>query len=161
MLIRALRTVLLLALAALPAVTGWLVRETRTPWAGSGKSVFFEVERGRGAKAVVRELRSNGVIRTALALTVAYDLYYSRETLKAGEYEFSFPLSARDALFLIVSGKIYLRPLTVPEGLTGNEIGTLLDSARVADPASFRAAFLDASPIADWDREARDLEGYL
>jgi len=64
-------------------------------------------------------------------------------------------------LIQIFGGRIHLVPVTVPEGLTGDEMAGLLRPGDAAGADAFRRAFLDVSLIADLDPRARDLEGYL
>jgi UPF0755 protein len=161
MFLRAAKAALVASLVLLPAFTGWLVRECTAPSGGPGTSVFFEVEKGRSVRAVAAGLHDQKVIRSPLALTLAYDLFYSRERLKAGEYELTFPASAKAVLFRMFRGRVYLRPLTIPEGLTGNEIAELLRAQGAGDSGSFRTAFRETARVAEWDNTARDLEGYL
>jgi cell division protein YceG involved in septum cleavage len=82
--LKTLKAALLAAAVLLPALTGWLARECRTPHPGPGTSAFFEVPRGRSVRAVLYGLRDRRLIRSSLALTLAYDLFYSRERLRAG-----------------------------------------------------------------------------
>lgn len=161
MFLKTAKAVLFAALLLLPAVTGWLVLELRAPNGGPGGNIFFEVQKGRSVRAVARGLRDAKIIRSSLALTMAYDLFYSRERPKAGEYEISFPARAKEVLFKIFLGRIYLRPITFPEGLTGQEIAALLLAEARVEQDSFMEAFRDTSLIADWDRRAKNLEGYL
>jgi UPF0755 protein len=161
MFLRTVKAVLFASLLLLPAFTGWLVRELGAPNGGPGRSLFFDVHRGRGVRAVAGGLREAGIVRSGLALTLAYDLFYPRERLKAGEYEFTLPASGKEVLFKIFRGRIYLRPVTVPEGLTGQEIADILRTEAQVAPDSFLAAFHDPSPVADMDSRAKNLEGYL
>jgi hypothetical protein len=75
--------------------------------------------------------------------------------------EFLAPLETKAALFTLVEGRIHREPVTIPEGLTGEEIAALLRPGDAEGAAAFRRAFLDPGPIADLDPRARDLEGYL
>jgi UPF0755 protein len=159
--LKTLKAALLAAAVLLPALTGWLARECRTPHPGPGTSAFFEVPRGRSVRAVLYGLRDRRLIRSSLALTLAYDLFYSRERLRAGEYEFTFPASGRDVLFKIFRGRIYLHPVTVPEGLTGDEIAGIAAAHAGVEPGPFRAAFRQTAQVSEWDPAAPDLEGYL
>ena len=70
-------------------------------------------------------------------------------------------LPPKDMLFRIFGGRVHLRPVTVPEGLTGQEIDELLRPGDPDGAAAFRRAFLDVGLAAEWDPRARDLEGYL
>jgi len=161
MLLRTVKALLLASLLVLPALTGWLVRECSTPHPGPGPNAFFEVPRGRSVRAVIGNLGARNVVRSPLALVIAHKLFYSRQLLKAGEYEFAFPASAKEVLFKIIHGKIYLHPVTVPEGLTGEEIGGVLAAQAGVEAGPFRAAFQQTASVAEWDPRAASLEGYL
>ncbi|MGA2532234.1 MAG: endolytic transglycosylase MltG [Candidatus Aminicenantales bacterium] len=161
MFLRTVKALLLAALLLLPALTGWLVKENSAPYQGPGSNVFFEVQKGRSVRSVIGNLGARSVIRSSLALTLAYRLFYSRQRLKAGEYEFTFPASGKDVLFKIFRGRIYLHPVTVPEGLTGDEIAGVLAAQAGVEPGPFRSAFRQTAPVAEWDARAVNLEGYL
>ena len=161
MFLRTVKALLLASLLLLPALTGWLAKENSAPYKGPGSNVFFEVQKGRSVRSVIGNLGARKVIRSSLALTLAHKLFYSRERLKAGEYEFMFPASGKDVLFKIVRGRIYLHPVTVPEGLTGDEIAGVLAAQAGVEPGPFRSAFQQTAPVADWDARAGNLEGYL
>ena len=160
-LLRGIRAGLLAALVLLPAVSGWLAEGNTAPWPGPGSSVFFEVPKGRSVRAVAADLGRRKIVRSPLAVTLAHELYYPRQRPKAGEYEFTFPAGARDILFKMFHGRIYLRPLTVPEGLTADEVGELAGAHGGVDPAAFRGVFRRTALVAEWDAAASDLEGYL
>jgi UPF0755 protein len=159
--LKPVRAVLLAAVALLPALTGWLVRELDAPAGRPPDAAFFEVEKGWPARTVIVRLRERGFVRSAFPLTLACRLFYPGKSFKAGEYMFAPPLGSKDALFRMFGGRIRLEPVTVPEGLTGPEIAALLRPDDPDGSAAFLRAFLATGLIADWDPRARDLEGYL
>jgi peptidoglycan lytic transglycosylase G len=161
MILKPIKAALLVLVVLLPAVTGWLVRELTTPGPAGPADAVLDVEKGQSARAVIRGLRERGVVRGSFPIGLAYRLFYSTERFKAGEYKFALPLKAKDALFLVFRGRIHLLPVTIPEGLTGREIGELLRPGDGEGRAAFDRAFRDAGLIADWDPRAKDLEGYL
>ena len=163
MFLRSIRAVLLAAVVLLAGLTSWLVRELAAPAAAASgsKPVFFEVDKGWSTRRVIARLHSENIVRSALALQIACRAYFPGERFKAGEYLIAPSIGTKDALLRIFGGRIYLEPVTVPEGLTGQEIAGLLRPGDPDGAAAFRRAFLDAGPIADLDPRARDLEGYL
>ncbi len=163
MFLKPIKAALLAAVLLLPAFTDWLVRELAAPVVmGPGsKAVFFEVERGWSARSVLDRLEQQGIVQSALPLQLACRIFYPRERFKAGEYLVSPPLEVKAALFRIFGGRIHLEPVTVPEGLTGQEIADLLRPGDPEGSAAFRRACLDVGLIADLDPRAKDLEGYL
>lgn len=150
-----------LSLLLLLAGVIWLVRDLYEPRTLPARDVFFDVERGAGAKAVARSLEEKGLIRAELPFLAAYQLFFAPRKIKAGEYAFSSPIRAKDILEDLVEGKVRLRAVTVPEGLTAGEIAPLLGPLLADGEEGFMAAFQNPAPIALLDPEAKDLEGYL
>lgn len=161
MFLKPIKALLLAAVLLVPAFTAWLARELSTPVGKESAAVLFDVEKGRSARGVVDGLRQRGLVRSALPLKLACRLFYPEERFKAGEYQFSPPLKPKEILFQVFKGRIHLQPFTIPEGLAGRDIGELLRPGDEEGQAAFRRALLDVGLIADWDRRARDLEGYL
>jgi UPF0755 protein len=162
MFLKSIRAVLLASVVLLVALTSWLVRELAAPAAAeAADGVFFEVDKGWSTRRVIARLKSEDIVRSAVALQVACRIYFPGERFKAGEYLFRPPIETKDAILRIFGGRIYLEPMTVPEGLTGREIADLLRPGDPDGAAAFRRAFLDAGLIADLDPRAKDLEGYL
>lgn len=163
MFLKSIRALLLAAIVVLAALTSWLVRELAAPAAPSAAAggVFFEVDKGWSTRRVIARLRSEDIVRNALALQIACRVYFPDERFKAGEYLLRPPVETKAALLRMFGGRIYLEPVTVPEGLTGQEIADLLRPGDPDGAAAFRRAFLDTGLIADLDPGAKDLEGYL
>jgi len=163
MVLRLIKAALLSAVVLLLVFTGWLVRALTAPAAAlpGSEAVFFEVEKGWSARRVIGRLEAEGIVRGAIPLRLACRLFYPAESFKAGEYLFAPPLEAKQALFQVFGGRIHLVPVTIPEGLTGEEMAGLLRPGDPDGAAAFRRAFLDTSFIADIDPRAKDLEGYL
>lgn len=119
------------------------------------------VEKGLSPAAIARLLYQNKLLKHPRAFRLAYSIYYSPRFLIAGEYSFEPPLTARKIMQQMVAGKILLHPVTIPEGLTFQEIGQLLEQKRYPFHGSFLEACRQAELIADLDPKASNLEGYL
>jgi len=126
----------------------------------TGSSLVL-IEKGQSPRSIARTLTKNGLIRDPRAFHLAYSLYYAPQFLKAGEYEFSFPLSAKTTIREMIAGRVLLHPLTIPEGLTLKEIAQLLAEKHYPLQGSFLEAGHDSELISDLDPEATSLEGYL
>lgn len=161
MVLRIIKAVFIASLVALLVFSTWLMFEIYTPSNGLSQEIIFEVEKGKGAEAIARGLKEKGVIKKEWPFLIGYQLFYSPESLKAGEYVFSLPLSTKEVLRMLTEGQVYLHPLTIPEGLTGLEISELLDSLSFAKEEDFKGAFSQKEAISSWDEEAQNLEGYL
>ncbi|HPW17693.1 MAG TPA: endolytic transglycosylase MltG [Candidatus Aminicenantes bacterium] len=161
MIARAIKSVLLATAVLLPAATGWIVRGLRATTGQPREPVLFEVETGWSARNVIAHLGRAGLAADPLALRLAHRAFFADRSFKAGEYLFAPPLPPKDVLMRILAGRVHLASVVVPEGLTGDEVAALLRPGDPAGAAAFRRAFEATELIADWDPEARDLEGYL
>lgn len=161
MVAKAIKSLLLAAVVAVPAATGWLVRGLASTAGQPRGPVLFEVETGWSARSVIVRLGRAGLAADVRALRLAHRAFFADRSFKAGEYLFEPPLPPKDALLRIFAGRVHLVAVAVPEGLTGDEIAALLRPGDPAGAAAFRRAFRRTELIADWDARAEDLEGYL
>lgn len=151
---------LLAAATAALAIKVW--RGLERPFKGySGATETVVVAPGSSARAILGELEAKGVLADA-TLARAY-LVYGREgaQLKAGEYLFSGPLSARQVLGKLIAGEVVERSVTVIEGLTLEEIADHLAAEGFGERDALLAAMRTPEAVRDLSPEARDLEGYL
>ncbi len=138
----------------------WLGATVFSPYGDyPAEGTFVDIPRGTSTRGVAALLEDNGVIRNRLAF-----LIYARirgGTLQAGEYHFDRPMTASAVYSRIVSGRVYTRSITIPEGLTMFEIARRLGEQGFSTEQEFLAAAHDASPIRDLAPQARNLEGFL
>lgn len=126
------------------------------------KEIIFTVEKGQSAQAIGKKLSKKNLIRYPMVFNIGYRLFFRGKTLKAGEYRLDKPYSVKELLTLLTEGKVYLHPVTVPEGLTRIETAHLLaESLGFFTYEDFLEASADPALIKDWDSQAIDLEGYL
>jgi peptidoglycan lytic transglycosylase G len=159
---RRLIIVIVLLLAALSAVAGVYYARVDERYQGyEGEEQFVEISPGQGSRAIGRRLIQAGVVRDDWTFRLAVYLTGTARELKAGEYRFSGPMSAKDVVRKIARGEVHLRPLTFPEGLTIREMAAIFESRGFGAAESFRKAAADPAPIRELDSTAPDLEGYL
>jgi UPF0755 protein len=161
---RALGVLLLLAvLAATGAGAWWWWRDRRisefavTP-AGAAGTKDVTIPPGSGPRRVADVLAQAGVVAEA-ELTYAW---LRREKLgpklRAGEYEFTLPVTPEQAIQKIIAGQQKTYHVTIPEGLRLDEILPLLASSQLklrldrlealaADPAFVRKLGVPASRL--------------
>jgi UPF0755 protein len=123
--------------------------------------ITFEVKAGETVKDIARNLEDQDLIRADWVFVLGYRLFYSGESLKAGEYTIELPISAKNLLFILTEGKVKLYPITIPEGLTRRETAWHLESSLSIDSEEFLKTSENTRLIADLDPEAENLEGYL
>lgn len=71
---------------------------------------------------IIDKLESESVIDSPLALNAVLTVERKRSKVKAAEYLFKAHASLREVIDTLVSGKQYLHPFSVPEGLTSQQI---------------------------------------
>ena len=125
------------------------------------ENILFTVKPGEAAQNIAQNLKEKGIIKKDWPFLLGYKFFYSGKSMKAGEYEFHLPVSTKNALNKIIAGKIYLHPITIPEGLTRVEIARHLSSSNFATEENFLKASSQTEMMSDLDEEASDLEGYL
>jgi UPF0755 protein len=153
----------LVALAALgAAVAGFYYARVDEKYQGyQSADQFVEIAPGAGTRAIGRALAQAGVVRDEWTFRLAVHLTGTARSLKAGEYRFAGPLSAKEVARRVAQGAVYLRPLTFPEGLTIKEMAKLFESRGLGKGADFVAAAANPSLVRAVDPQAPDLEGYL
>ena len=164
-----LRRLGFLALAALLAalivagVTATrLVARWEAPFHGySTADVFVEIAPGSSALAIAHQLVGSGVVQDLWAWRYALWKTSLGRELKAGEYRFNRPLSALEVIDKIAQGKVHLRPITFPEGLTISAMALIFGQSSFGTTAAFLEASRRVEMIVALDPEASSLEGYL
>jgi peptidoglycan lytic transglycosylase G len=88
---------------------------------------IVNIPRGSGMRDIADTLSREGVIDQAWLFIGGVLVLKAREDLKAGEYEFKARSSMRDVVATIVEGKVVAHQVSIPEGLTSEQIvGRLL-----------------------------------
>src|SRR5260370_13327276 len=84
------------------------------------KVVF--ITRGSGASEIIDKLEQQGVIDSGLVFSGGLFVYGKRRDIKAGEYLFKAHESAYDVMTTLVEGKSLQHTVTLPEGLTSEQM---------------------------------------
>lgn len=154
----------LVALLGAGALVAALAASDRihAPFMGYGEAErFVDIPAGTGTAAIGRRLIDAGVVRDGLTLRAALWWTGRSRALQAGEYRFDRPLSAVEVIDRLARGDVYTRNLTLPEGLTIQEMARVYETRGFGPAASFLAAAAESSLVRDLDPGAPDLEGYL
>lgn len=123
--------------------------------------VFVEIHRGMSSREIGRQLVSAGVIRDEWVFRIALWRSGLGEVLQAGEYRFFEAASAMSVVDTLAKGRVHLRAITFPEGLTVDEMAQLFQQSGFGSADSFLDASQRVELVASWDPEAPSLEGYL
>jgi UPF0755 protein len=91
---------------------------------------IVSIPRGSGIRDIADVLMHEGVIDQPWVFIGGVLVLKAREGLKAGEYQFRAHASLRDVVATILDGRVVTHQLTVPEGLTSEQIvARLLDDS--------------------------------
>ena len=137
----------------------WLAWALYLPVQPSGTQ-FVLLRPGSSSRRIAAELQSAGVIRSARAFLLMH--YALSSTLKAGEYKFDQPATARQIHDRLARGDIFVHTITIPEGYNLYDIAGVVQLAVLGSAKDFLiAAKEDVAFIRDLDPQAASLEGYL
>jgi len=161
MLLKTVKAALLLVHLFILGLGGWLYFESREAARETPRTILFDVENGRGVRAIAAALKEKGIIRKRWPLVWQYEFFFFPKSLKAGEYQFRSTQTRSEILEDLVRGKIYLHAVTIAEGLTAREMTGSFLAAGLGATEDFEKAFGETSAIEEWDGKARNLEGYL
>ncbi len=132
-----------------------------TPGRYSSTPVEVRVEPGEPLSAVVRKLHDQRVIANERIFSLWARLTGAEKKIQWGLYRFEQPLSPREVLDRMVLGKGVFLTVTVPEGLTLNEIADLLGQLKIADKEKFLAEAADPELLGQFGLKDKSFEGYL
>ena len=151
--------------AALLATAGMfyfdLLKYADQPADPGAESITLKIDQGEGFGAVATKLHSKGLFKHPgkFKLIARYKGYDKK--IRAGEYELSAAMSPREILQKLVSGKVRLYRLTIPEGYTLQQTAAAVAKAGLCTTSEFSSAAADPKLIAALGIPVKNLEGYL
>jgi UPF0755 protein len=161
-LLQSLFTIAIFAVILGCAAAWFFWRAVRTPYKGYAEpKTRVEVRRGQNTAAILQNLQRHGVLRDEWIPLVYMKLLRSRDSLKAGVYEFVQPMSPIDVIDKLVRGDVVIKTITVREGLDRFAVAQLFIDEKLGTQRDWDAATRDVDLIRDLAPEADSLEGYL
>ena len=153
---------MLFALILLAGGAYFLFRALTSPFKGfTQASMFVEVKHGERTAAILHHLQMHGVIRDPYMPLIYMKLLRRSDSLKAGVYEFSKPMSAAEVIDKLVRGDVALKSVTIREGLDRFAVGRLFAAERFGTDREWNKATSEVDEIRDIAPHATSLEGYL
>jgi UPF0755 protein len=119
--ISGLLTFVLIGALATVGALAWLLKESRSPGPLEADKVVMIVREDDGG-SIADQLERAGVVDSALWFNVLTLLDGNRGALKRGEYAFKAGMSMNDIENELVAHRVVRYKLTVPEGLTSEQI---------------------------------------
>lgn len=147
----------------LAAGGGWFLWSAVTsPYKGySEPKKLVEVRKGLRTATIVRHLQAEGVVRDQYIPLIYMKLVRYKDSVKAGVYEFSKPMSAAEVLDKLIRGDVVLKSVTIREGLDRFAVGRLFAAEGFGREDQWEKLTADGESIRDIAPEAKSLEGYL
>jgi UPF0755 protein len=116
---------------------------------------------GMSARSIGRLLEEEGLIRSALVFTLTVQLQGMANRLEAGTYLLSGTKTTAGIIQDLFATPAFRKRVTIPEGLTRQEIAGLLARNQLVDSTRFIALTADSAFVRRLGIEAPTLEGYL
>jgi UPF0755 protein len=127
----------------------------------AGAETFFAVAPGERLKTTADRLHREGIVRRPVAFRVLARLRGVENRIRAGEYRLSPAMTPEQVLQRLVKGEHALHRLTVPEGLTLDQVAERVQAAGLGDAGAFARTASDPALSRRLGVEATTLEGYL
>lgn len=126
-----------------------------------GNSVTVTVKPGMTASEIGTLLYQQGLIKNVTLFRGILHAKGLQNSLQAGEYSLSSAMNIQTIIGMLAKGEVAYREITIPEGLTIDEIAKLLEEKNLAVAAAFSAAakdylpydYIQPSPIANYKPE--------
>ena len=120
-----------------------------------------DVRKGQRTAGILRRLQTAGVLRDEYVPLVYMKVARNGDSLKAGTYEFTKPMSPLAVIDKIVRGDVVQRTVTIREGLDRFVTARLFVAEGLGREAEWNKLTADPELIRDIAPQAESLEGYL
>lgn len=152
-------TVVLLFFVA-SGVGFWYWHWLNTPSAGQG-SVLLVIPKGSGVRAIGELLAEKKLLQNDIRFLALVYMSGRSNHLRAGEYSIPFGLRPDQVLRILAEGQTVRHFITIPEGLSMEQIAAIFAAGQWADKERFLELAQDQAFIHGLGLKATSLEGYL
>jgi UPF0755 protein len=132
-----------------------------TPASPNAEEKVVLVGPGQPLSATAEILFRRGLIQSPLKFRLLARLQGYDRRLKAGEYGLKASMTPRDILAILERGQVKLYKVTLPEGLTVQQIAEAVQKSGLASAAAIAACAADPAFARRHGLPAGSLEGYL
>jgi peptidoglycan lytic transglycosylase G len=154
-------SVLFLSFAAIAGILMDLQIYADRPTTADEKNLIFVIRSGQGFETIAKNLKDAGLLKRPFKFNLLARLSGRDKKIKAGEYLIPPLMTPNRLLDLLVSGKVRLYRLTIPEGFRLAQIAAAVESAGLASADDFLKAATDPRRVKQEGIEAAHFEGYL
>lgn len=127
----------------------------------AGQEVIVTVPKGASLSQVGTILQQKGVISSQLVFKLVALIRGEQRKIKAGDYALKTGSDAGNVLDLLISGKTYMFPVTIPEGYSIFQIADLFQRLGISSREDFLTLAQDDALLKEFGIQGTSLEGYL
>jgi len=131
------------------------------PAGADKKEEIFIVKKGSGLRTVATELERRRLIKSKDLFMLWAILKGGTRDIKAGEYSLNRSMAPVRIFNILASGAVKTHPLTIPEGLTAEQIADILAKKNLVNKREFMSLVRDKTRVASYHIDGPSLEGYL
>ena len=139
----------------------YIKKSVTTPMSRIANPKIINIPKGSDLKTVSSILKRDGFIKDTMTFNLLAKYKSVEGNLKAGEYQLSLDMPPLQILNLILEGKVYQYPVTIPEGYNIFEIASLLNKKELADRKKFLLSAFNSNFTKSLGIDANNLEGYI
>ena len=125
------------------------------------KEEVFIVKKGSSLTLVATELERRRLIKSKDLFMLWATMKGGARDIKAGEYSLNQSMPPVRIFNILISGAVKTHPLTIPEGLTVEQIADLLAKNDLVNRMEFISLVRDKTLVAYYHIDGSSLEGYL
>ncbi len=125
------------------------------------EEVILIIPEGASAKSIGEMLEEHQIIGSSTRFILFTKIKGQEKRIKAGRYIFNKGMGARSALRILVAGKTKSLTVMIPEGLTIDEIATIVVEKLDIDRDAFIALASDRAYARKRGLEGENFEGFL
>jgi UPF0755 protein len=163
--IKILIVLFIVSVLALGGVSYWIYSSVNAPATHDKANKYIEIPKGSTPNQIISKLAAEGIIKSETATQIYLRTFGKAENLKAGEYQFSSPITPLQVLKELEKGEERTTKLTIPEGFTRFDIAKRIAEKFPQNPPVDDKAILnlmdDTTLIKDISPSAKNLEGYM
>lgn len=160
-----LKTITLALVALTAAVAVWIAadmnRFSHQPAGDDAAPHVIEVAPGETFTTLSAKLKHQGIVTSDTRFKWLARAKGQDRQLKAGEYVLTATMTPNDVLDVLVTGKVKLRRLTIPEGYSVDQIAIEVEHQGFGDAAEVRRLAKDPALLDMVNIQGPSLEGYL
>lgn len=123
--------------------------------------VFFDVKKGMTFNQIAKSLADSGIINDIGFFKLLSKIRNIDGKLQAGKYDLQKNMNEYDVLMKIYRGKVLLKKLVIPEGLTMKQIASRIKQIADIDSVKFLNGCSDKNLLSEYKIRGKNCEGFL